>query len=138
MKKVIVAVTVIGVVGVGVVVASGTSEEKPVTPAPTAPEKPTSSAGEREDLYRFGVDDRSAHGFSDVWLTWEIKNNSSEKSDYSWEWEAVNSSGERVASGSEMEFNVLPGQVTKGDTPTVLEDGNVKLNITDFDRTKSY
>ncbi|MEE1759633.1 MULTISPECIES: hypothetical protein [unclassified Streptomyces] len=71
-------------------------------------------------------------------MTWTIKNNSSEKSDYSWEWEAIDPSGKRVANSTELVTNVQPGQTTTGESPTVLKDADVKLNITDFNRTKAY
>ncbi|HEY9369719.1 hypothetical protein, partial [Streptomyces sp.] len=46
-------------------------------------------ADERKDLLSFKLDDRSEAGITSIWLTWTIKNNSSEKSNYSWDWEAV-------------------------------------------------
>ncbi|MFJ9004222.1 hypothetical protein [Streptomyces canus] len=49
----------------------------------------SSPAGERADLISFKLDDRSQAGITNVWLVWTIKNSSSEKSDYSWEWEAA-------------------------------------------------
>ncbi|MDX3782491.1 hypothetical protein [Streptomyces europaeiscabiei] len=94
--------------------------------------------GERRDLINFKVDDRSQAGVTFIWVTWTIKNNSSEKSNYSWEWEAIDPSGKRVANSTELVTNVQPGQTTTGESPTVLKDADVKLNITDFDRTKAY
>ncbi|WP_338908144.1 hypothetical protein [Streptomyces nigra] len=88
---------------------------------------------------RFQVDDRSASGLTNIWLTWTIRNNSSEKSDYSWEWEAVGSDGTRLDNGTEIETAVQPGQTAKGETFTTLKTAQgVKLNITDFERTASY
>lgn len=138
-KHVVAVVTAVAVVGVGVSVASCETED-PVTPAPSVEQEKEAhkEVNERDDLVSFTLDDRSFDGFSDIWLKWEIKNNSSEKSTYTWDWEAVNSVGERVDSGTEFESDVLPGQVAKGDSPTLLEDHTVKINVTDFDRTKSY
>ncbi|WP_149830102.1 hypothetical protein [Streptomyces tailanensis] len=34
--------------------------------------------------------------------------------------------------------NVQPGQTATGEFPTVIKDTNVKLNISDFNRTKAY
>lgn len=93
---------------------------------------------ERKDLINFKVDDRSQAGITFIWVTWTIKNNSSEKSNYSWEWEAIDPSGKRVANSTELVTNVQPGQTTTGESPTVLKDADVKLNITDFNRTKAY
>ena len=51
--------------------------------------------GERKDLLSFKLSDRSEAGITNIWVTWTIKNHSSEKSNYSWDWEAVNPSGTR-------------------------------------------
>ncbi|MBC7268360.1 MAG: hypothetical protein H5T76_06495, partial [Streptomyces sp.] len=76
---------------------------------------------------------------TDIWLVWTIENSSSEKSDYSWEWEAVDASGTRVANGSELETDVQPGQTARGETFTTLKTvEGVKLNVTSFNRTASY
>ena len=100
----------------------------------------TQTAAEREDLIRFELDNRSNEWVTDIWLVWEITNHSSQKSDYHFEWEAVNTqTKKRVASGTEFENNVLPGQTAKGEMFTTLRDTrNIKINITDFDRTKSW
>lgn len=90
---------------------------------------------EREDLLSFTLDDRSVHGINDVWVTWTIVNHSAEKSNYEWSWEAIAPNGDRVANSTEYVTDVLPGQKTKGDSPTVLDDPDVKINITSFDRT---
>lgn len=129
----------------------GTGDDDGSTPAPTEPtqtqERQTDEgkqpqggreeASERKDLVSFKLDDRSQSGFTNIWVTWTIKNNSSEKSNYSWDWEAVNPSGTRVANGSQLEVNVQPGQTATGEYFTTLKDTNVKLNITDFNRTKA-
>lgn len=134
------AVTAIVVVTAGVGVASCTPEEEPVSPAPSVEQekKDHAEVNERDDLVSFTLDDRSFSGVDDYWLKWTIKNNSAEKSTYTWDWEAVNKAGERVGSGTEYEDNVLPGQTVKGETPTVLDSPDVKLNVTDFDRSKSW
>jgi hypothetical protein len=93
---------------------------------------------ERDDLLSFKIDDRSQAGITSIWVAWTIKNNSSEKSNYSWDWEAVDPSGTRVESGTQLETNVQSGQTATGEYPTTLKDTNVKLNITDFNRTKAY
>ncbi|MER7563343.1 hypothetical protein ACGFWE_13055 [Streptomyces sp. NPDC048523] len=51
------------------------------------------AAKERADLISFKLDDRSQAGITDIWLVWTIKNSSSEKSDDSWDWEAVDAGG---------------------------------------------
>ncbi|MEV5438591.1 hypothetical protein AB0K80_21625 [Streptomyces sp. NPDC052682] len=94
--------------------------------------------GERDDLVSFQIDDRSQAGFADVWVTWTIKNQSSEKSDYSWEWEAIGPDGKRLYNSTEFVTDVQPGQTATGESPTTLKTADVKINVTDFDRTKSY
>lgn len=98
----------------------------------------TPQNSERKDLLSFKLDDRSDAGFANIWVTWTIKNTSSEKSNYTWDWEAVDPSGTRVANSTEFVANVQPGQTTTGEMFTTLKDTNVKLNITDFDRSKAY
>ncbi|WP_307630814.1 hypothetical protein [Streptomyces turgidiscabies] len=62
---------------------------------------------------------------------WTIKNNSSKKSNYSWDWEAVNASSTRLANE--------PGQTAKGEFLTTLKSADgIKLNITSFNRTAGY
>ncbi|MFB7652203.1 MULTISPECIES: hypothetical protein [unclassified Streptomyces] len=94
--------------------------------------------GERGDLIEFGVDDRSQAGFQDIWVTWTIKNQSSEKSNYSWQWEAVDPNGKRLYNSTEFVTDVQPGQTATGESPTTLRTPDVKINITGFERTKSY
>ncbi|MEW2569695.1 hypothetical protein [Streptomyces sp. NPDC047070] len=94
--------------------------------------------GEREDLISFKIDDRSQAGITNVWVTWTIKNNSSEKSNYTWDWEAIDPSGKRIANSTELATNVQPGQTATGEMPTVITNAEVKLNVTDFDRTRAY
>ncbi|MFE6283480.1 hypothetical protein [Streptomyces sp. NPDC057877] len=126
-------------------IAMGDSDES-TTPAPTrtpasetAQEQTQEAGGERADLTRFELDDRSEAGFTNIWLVWTIKNSSSEKSDYSWEWEAVDADGTRVANGSQLETDVQPGQTAEGEFPTTLKTvEGIKLNITGFNRTASY
>jgi hypothetical protein len=87
----------------------------------------------------FQLDDRSQAGITNIWLVWTIKNNSSEKSNYSWDWEAVNASGTRLANGSQLETDVQPGHTAKGEYPTTLKSTKgIKLNITSFNRTAGY
>jgi hypothetical protein len=87
----------------------------------------------------FQLDDRSQAGIRNIWLVWTIKNNSSEKSNYSWDWEAVNASGTRLTNGTQLESDVQPGQTTKGEYPTTLKSTEgIKLNITSFNRTAGY
>jgi hypothetical protein len=120
--------------------------DAPVTDAPVSsqpnkpqPDKPAKKpVSERKDLVSFKIDDRSIGGsFTNVWVAFTIQNHSSEKSDYAWDWEALNSKGVRVADGSELVSNVLPGQTSKGASPTTLDTANVTLRITDFNRTAS-
>ncbi|OQD52165.1 hypothetical protein BM536_034650 [Streptomyces phaeoluteigriseus] len=95
--------------------------------------------GERADLTAFQLDDRSQAGITNIWVVWTIKNSSSEKSDYSWDWEAVEAGGTRLTNGSQLETDVRPGQTVRGEYPTTLESvKGVKLNITSFNRTVSY
>ncbi|WP_406306242.1 hypothetical protein OHA61_33975 [Streptomyces sp. NBC_00885] len=121
---------------------SKTPQEKTKEPQSKTPqEKPKESPGksERADLVRFELDDRSSAGFTNIYVVWTIKNNSTEKSDYSWDWEAVNASGTRVENSTEFVTDVQPGQTTTGEYPTTLKttDG-IKLNITSFQRTASF
>ncbi|MGC9539525.1 hypothetical protein [Streptomyces sp. UG1] len=115
--------------------------EAPRTP-PTTEEPQTTptqdeEARERRDLVKFALDDRSVSGVKSIWIVWTITNNSSEKSDYTWDWEAIDANGVRVDDSTQYVTNVLPGQTTTGDFPTTLDTANVKLNITKFDRTAS-
>jgi hypothetical protein len=138
---------VIVIVIVVLVIALGDSDES-TTPAPSTtaatktPQKQKQTQepeGERADLVSFQLDDRSQAGFSDIWLVWTIKNSSSEKSNYTWDWEAVDASGTRLANGSQLETNVQPGQTARGEHPTTLKRmKGIKLNITSFNRTASY
>jgi len=90
-------------------------------------------------VVRFQFDDRSQAGFTDIWVVWTIKNNSGEKSNYTWDWEAVNATGTRVENSSELETDVRPGQTATGEFPTTLKTTqSIELNITSFDRTASY
>ncbi|MFD4633839.1 hypothetical protein ACFVYR_12340 [Streptomyces sp. NPDC058284] len=133
----------------GLTLGAGCSSDESSTPAPkseSATEKAQQEKGhkpqgrsERADLVRFQLDDRSQSGFNDIWVVWTIKNNSSDKSDYTWDWEAVNADGTRVENGSQLETDVQPGQSAKGEYPTTLHStSGIKLNITSFDRTASY
>jgi hypothetical protein len=136
---------VVVIVIVVLVAASGGKDES-TTSAPSA--TPTAKtkqgqtrdpAGERADLVSFKFDDRSQAGITDIWLVWTIKNSSSEKSDYAWDWEAVDADGTRVEDGSESETNVQPGQTARGEFFTTLKSvKGIKLNVTSFDRTTSY
>ncbi|MFI9829460.1 hypothetical protein ACIHIX_17415 [Streptomyces sp. NPDC051913] len=138
------AVVVIVVVVLAIALASGSDES--TTPAPRATTTPATRQGEtpgpeteRDDLVSFRLDDRSQAGITDIWLVWTIKNSSGEKSDYSWEWEAVDAGGTRLENGSQLETEVRPGQTAKGEYPTTLKSvKGIKLNITSFDRTASY
>ncbi|MFF7451167.1 MULTISPECIES: hypothetical protein [unclassified Streptomyces] len=133
------------IVIVVLLIALGDSDDS-TTPAPsTAPTAKTRQTqtqepkGERADLVSFRLDDRSQAGINNVWLVWAIKNSSSEKSDYSWDWEAVDASGTRVGDGSQVETNVQPGQTARGEFPTTLKSvKGIKLNVTRFNRTASY
>ncbi|MFI6334516.1 hypothetical protein [Streptomyces sp. NPDC050535] len=133
------------IVVVVLVIAMGDSDEN-TTPAPgrttadaTPREKTRESGGERADLVTFRLDDRSAAGITNIWAVWTIKNSSGEKSDYSWDWEAVGADGVRLTNGSQLDTDVQPGQTAQGEYPTTLKSvKGVKLNITSFDRTASY
>jgi hypothetical protein len=132
------------VIVVLVVASGGKDESTTLAPraTPTAKTKQGQTrepAGERADLVSFQLDDRSQAGIADIWLVWTIKNSSSEKSNYSWDWEAVDAGGTRVADGSQFETNVQPGQTARGEYPTTLKGvKGVKLNVTSFDRNASY
>ncbi|MBW8740752.1 MAG: hypothetical protein JF621_27810 [Streptomyces turgidiscabies] len=135
----------IAIVVVVLVIAQGDGDES-TTPAPskttadtTPREKTQEPKGERADLTSFELDDRSEAGITNIWVVWTIKNSSSEKSSYSWDWEAVDASGTRLANGSQLETDVQPGQTARGEYPTTLKSvKGVKLNITSFNRTASY
>ncbi|MFJ4819992.1 hypothetical protein [Streptomyces sp. NPDC088801] len=145
-----VAVVMVG----GLVVTGCAAEDDSSAPAPDqgtpTPEKAegqgeepqggrSEAAGsERGDLITFEFEDRSQAGFEDIWVTWTIRNRSSEKSDYTWEWEAVAPDGKRLYNSTEFTTAVQPGQTATGESPTTLKTPNLKINITEFDRTKSW
>jgi hypothetical protein len=124
---------------IGISVIASVTQNKPRPASVSSVASPARPHGERGDLLFIRIDDRTSSGITDFWLKWKIKNTSHQKSDYSFDWEAVDTrSGVRVDSGSELETNVLPGQTTTGDTFTMLESAqHIKINITKFDRTKS-
>lgn len=137
------AVLVIGIVVLAIALADSeegtTSAPSTTASAKTQRAQTQEAAGERADLISFQLDDRSQAGITDVWLVWTIRNSSSEKSDYSWEWEAVDADGTRVANGSLLETDVQPGQAARGEYPTTLKSvKGIKLNITSFNRTAGY
>ncbi|GGK48037.1 hypothetical protein [Streptomyces flaveus] len=155
MKRRGIAATFVALVAAGGLALGGCGAgDDESTPAPTEPtqtqeqqpeqgEDPQGGredpqASERKDLVSFKLDDRSQAGLTNIWVTWTIKNNSSEKSNYTWDWEAVAPNGTRVANSTEFVADVQPGQTTTGEMFTTLKDTNVKLNITDFDRTKGF
>jgi hypothetical protein len=128
-------------IGIGIAVATvgggGGGDSTSVTPAPaqSQPHQPN----ERADLATFVLDDRSQYGMTDVWVKWTVINHSSKPSDYVIRWEALDrKTGERVANGEEYTYNVQPGQTTKEEAPTTLDNGNARVNITSFDRTQAY
>ncbi|MDT3728106.1 hypothetical protein ROS62_25805 [Streptomyces sp. DSM 41972] len=96
------------------------------------------AGGERDDLVSFEIDDRSQAGFDNVWVTWTIRNRSSEKSDYTWDWEAVGPDGKRLYNSTEWVTDVQPGQTATGESPTTLKTPGVTINITEFNRSKSW
>lgn len=144
-------VTAVAVAGLTLGTACGSSNDEGSTPAPKGEtttqstpqeekkEQEPQGRSERADLVNFQLDDRSQSGITNIWLVWTIKNNSSEKSNYSWDWEAVNASGTRLANGSQLETDVQPGQTAKGEYPTTLKSADgITLNITSFNRTAGY
>ncbi|MFD5948660.1 hypothetical protein ACFWAZ_20670 [Streptomyces collinus] len=146
------AVTMVG----GLVVSGCATKDDSSAPAPdkgttTAEQQQTegqgvepqggrseTAGGERDDLVSFEIDDRSQAGIEDIWVTWTIRNRSSEKSNYTWEWEAVGPDGTRLYNSSEIATDVQPGQTATGESPTTLKTSNVKINVTEFDRSKSW
>ncbi|MBT2439948.1 hypothetical protein J7E93_07395 [Streptomyces sp. ISL-36] len=117
-----------------------TEASAPTTPAPA--DKQTRSAtpslkpgNEREELKSFEIDDSRAFGADRIWVVWTVVNSTSRKANYTWEWEAVDTHGVRVAKGTELAIGVRPGEKTIGGSPTTLETADVKLRITKFDRT---
>ena len=136
---------VVVIVVVVLAIASG-DNDKSTTPAPsTAPTAKTQQGqtpepeGERGDLISLQLDDRSQAGISNVWLVWTIKTSSSETSNYTWDWEAVDADGTRVGNGSQFETNVQSGQTARGEFPTTLKSvKGLKLNVTSFNRTVGY
>ena len=129
------------------VIALGSRDES-TTPAPSGTatgkarqetKQTPQGKSERADLMSFQLDDRSEAGIANIWIVWTIKNNSSEKSDYSWDWEAVDASGTRLANGTQLDTDIQPGQTALGEYPTTLKSvKGMRLNITRFDRTASY
>jgi hypothetical protein len=139
--------TAIVTAGLALGTACGGGEES--TPAPqggtTTAESPEGNdpepqgRSERDDLVRFELDDRSQAGITNIWVVWTIKNSSSEKSNYSWDWEAVDADGTRVENSTQLETDVQPGQTATGEFPTTLKTTKgIELNITNFDRTAGY
>lgn len=138
---------VVVIVVVVLVIALGDGDES-TTPAPstTTAGNTTQETGqepqgnsERADLVNFRLDDRSEAGLTNIWIAWTIKNSSSDKSDYSWDWEVVDANGTRLENGTQLETDVQPGQTARGEYPTTLKSAKgVKLNITSFNRTASY
>ncbi|MFF7276659.1 hypothetical protein [Streptomyces griseorubiginosus] len=131
------------IVIVVLVISSGDKDESTTSAPSTTPTAKTKTqqrqTGERADLISFQLDDRSQAGISNIWLVWTIKNSSSEKSNYAWDWEAVDAAGTRVEDGSQLETNVQAGQTARGEFPTTLKSAKgIKLNVTSFDRTASY
>ncbi|WP_030675768.1 hypothetical protein [Streptomyces rimosus] len=111
--------------------ASGSSQQEKKADSP--------AKSERADLTRFRLDDRSQAGITNIWIVWTIKNTSAKKSNYQVDWEAVDSSGTRVANSTEYITDVQPGQTTTGEDITTLRSTQgIKLNITSFDRTAAY
>ncbi|MGH3311602.1 MAG: hypothetical protein ACRDP3_13625 [Streptomyces sp.] len=113
------------------------SKEKTETPSTPPP------GNERKDLTSFTLDDRSQAGFDDFWLTYEVTNKSSEKSDYLIEYDVVDTrTGKRVFNSELIEDSVKPGQTAKGEEPVLVEEGtpfrNLKVEVTDFNRTASF
>ncbi|MFI8326991.1 hypothetical protein [Streptomyces sp. NPDC085529] len=135
LSSVLIAVVTAFGLAFGTACSSGESS----TPAPegeTTAERSPEGASERADLVSFKLDDRSQAGITNIWLVWTIKNSSGKKSNYSWDWEAIDASGTRVANGTQLETDVQPGQTATGEFPTTLKSTEgVKLNITSFDRT---
>ncbi|MFE4619463.1 hypothetical protein ACFRJ7_25520 [Streptomyces sp. NPDC056747] len=66
---------------------------------------------------------------------WTVVNSASGKANYTWDWEAIDTHGVRVAKGTERAIGVEPGEKTYGGSPTTLEAADVKLRVTKFDRT---
>ncbi|GCB49441.1 hypothetical protein SNL152K_6778 [Streptomyces sp. NL15-2K] len=138
---------VVVIVVVVLVIAFGDGDES-TTPAPSKTtagnttqetEQEPQGNSERADLVSFRLDDRSEADLTNIWVAWTIKNSSSEKSDYSWDWEAVDTNGTRLENGTQLETDLQPGQTARGEYPTTLKSAKgVKLNITSFNRTASY
>ncbi|MFD9052672.1 hypothetical protein [Streptomyces zaomyceticus] len=128
-----------GVEGANPVRPQESETSPPATPAPAT--KQTRSAtpslkpgNERADLKSFKIDDARAFGTDRIWVAWTVVNSAHEEVDYTWEWEAVDVNGVRVAKGTETAIGVLPGEKPYGGSPTTLETADVKLRITKFDR----
>lgn len=116
---------VIVIVIVVLVISSGDKDESTTSAPSTTPTAKTKTqqrqtgepAGERADVISFQLDDRSQAGISNIWLVWTIKNSSSEKSNYAWDWEAVDAAGTRVEDGSQLETNVQAYRTARGSSP---------------------
>ncbi|KOT90871.1 lipoprotein [Streptomyces sp. NRRL F-5755] len=148
-RRFITAPLVAATAAVALALTAACGTDNSTTPAPadkSAPEKAqqdkkadSSPENERADLTRFRLDDRSQAGFTNIWVVWTVKNTSGKKSNYHFDWEAVDSNGTRVANSTEFVTDVQPGQTTTGESPTTLHSAQgVKLNITNFDRTATY
>ncbi|MFF5983155.1 hypothetical protein ACFY78_30350 [Streptomyces olindensis] len=142
-----VLIATVAVAGLALTTACGGDDESTPAPkgetttaaSPEANEPEPQGRSERDDLVRFELEDRSQAGITNIWVVWTIKNNSSEKSTYSWDWEAVDAQGTRVANSSQLETDVQPGQTATGEFPTTLKTTEgIKLNITSFNRTAGF
>jgi hypothetical protein len=137
--------SVVGLAGVFAVIGITANGGAPASDAPASvatqvvkPSHKPTAVSERTDLKSFTIDDRSIPGMADVWVKYSITNNSSKKSDYTFDWQAVNADGIRVESGTEYVTDVLPHQTVKGSDVTTLNSVHVKLSVTSFDRTPSF
>lgn len=134
----------VAVVVASAVVSGCSSNSKPgeivgtvTTKSAHAPAK-TGSHPAAADLTSLRLDDRSAYGVPDIWVTYAITNHSSKRSDYEVDWEALNSSGVRVSSGTEFEQNVSAGETLKGSDVTTLNAAKgIKLHVISVSRTAS-
>lgn len=117
--------------------SGGKTKEEAAREKEKAEKEAAQQKTERADLTSFKIDDRSRYGVSLIYVEWTITNNSSKVSDYMWEWEAVDASGVRIENSTEYVDNVKPGQTVKGESPALIEDPKLMLNVTHFERNLS-
>lgn len=85
------------------------------TPKKEIPKPPA----EADDLTSIKLDDRSAYGIDDVWVTYSVTNKSSKASDYYVTFDVEKADGTRVFNSEIYVSNLKPGKTEVGETYTI-------------------